>query len=115
MEIVGDPDCAHAPELRRELDALALRPGERLVLDLSGMTFRDSSGITAMIAARSRAEASGAGLRARRRTGLHPARAAHRGPGPDLPSLLRSRLRHRHRVGTGRRPGERGCPRTAVQ
>ncbi|MFI0829630.1 STAS domain-containing protein [Streptomyces roseolus] len=61
MEIVGDLDHAHAPELRRELDALVLRPGERPVLDLSGMTFCDSSGITAMIAARSRAEASGAG------------------------------------------------------
>ncbi|MFF7813544.1 STAS domain-containing protein [Streptomyces roseolus] len=61
MEIVGDLDYAHAPELRRELDALALRPGERLVLDLSGMTFCDSSGITAMIVARGRAEASGAG------------------------------------------------------
>ncbi|MFJ3913526.1 anti-sigma B factor antagonist [Streptomyces sp. 2132.2] len=60
LEITGDLDYASAPELRDVLAALALRPGQRLVLDLSGMTFCDSSGITALISGHHHAHAADA-------------------------------------------------------
>ncbi|MFF5701389.1 STAS domain-containing protein [Streptomyces sp. NPDC012794] len=62
LEITGDLDYATATELRTLVTALTLRPGQRLVLDLSGMEFCDSSGITALLAARNHAQAAGAGI-----------------------------------------------------
>lgn len=58
LEIVGDLDHATAGQLRELLATLTLRPGQRLVLDLAGMEFCDSSGITALIAAHNRAQAA---------------------------------------------------------
>jgi anti-anti-sigma factor len=60
LKIFGDLDYAGAPELRALLPTIALRPGQRLVLDLDAMEFCDSSGITALIAARSHALDAGA-------------------------------------------------------
>ncbi|MCQ9184825.1 STAS domain-containing protein [Streptomyces sp. IBSBF 2953] len=60
VEIVGDLDHGTAHELREHVAATALRPGQRLVLDLSRLEFCDSSGITALIAARNHAAAAGA-------------------------------------------------------
>lgn len=57
-EITGALDYTTAPHLRERLTALALRPGQRLVLDLAAMEFCDSSGITALLAARSHALAA---------------------------------------------------------
>ncbi|GGQ23774.1 STAS domain-containing protein [Streptomyces mutabilis] len=57
LGIFGDLDYTTVGELRERLTALTLRPGQRLVLDLAGMTFCDSSGITALIAARNHADA----------------------------------------------------------
>ncbi|MFI6144437.1 STAS domain-containing protein [Streptomyces sp. NPDC051109] len=62
LEVTGDLDYASAPELRDLLTALTLRPGQRLVLDLSGLTFCDSSGITALISAHNRAHSADAEL-----------------------------------------------------
>jgi anti-anti-sigma factor len=62
LEITGELDYANAPELRERLTTLALRPGQRLVLDLAGMGFCDSSGITALIAARTHAHAAQADI-----------------------------------------------------
>ncbi|CAL9628748.1 Anti-sigma-B factor antagonist [Streptomyces sp. enrichment culture] len=62
LEVSGDLDYAGAPELRERVAALTLRPGLRLVLDLDGMEFCDSSGLTALIAARSHAHAARADL-----------------------------------------------------
>ncbi|MFD9007086.1 STAS domain-containing protein [Streptomyces sp. NPDC059582] len=62
MEISGDLDYATAPELRELLTTLTLQPGQRLVVDLAGMTFCDSSGITALIAARNHAHAAQADI-----------------------------------------------------
>ncbi|MEU6284296.1 STAS domain-containing protein [Streptomyces sp. NPDC047028] len=56
-EISGELDYNTAPELCKKLTTLALRPGQRLVLELAGMTFCDSSGISALIAARNHAHA----------------------------------------------------------
>ncbi|MEV5343892.1 STAS domain-containing protein [Streptomyces sp. NPDC052676] len=58
LKIIGDLDYSTAPELRAQLSVLALQPGQRLVLDLADMEFCDSSGITALIAARNHAQAA---------------------------------------------------------
>jgi len=62
LEISGELDFASAPRLRDLLATLELRAGQRLVLDLAGLAFCDSSGITALIAARNRAHAERAGI-----------------------------------------------------
>lgn len=62
LEVTGDLDYSSAAELRELVTGLALRPGQRLVVDLAGMEFCDSSGITALIAARSHAQAARADL-----------------------------------------------------
>ncbi|AWT41185.1 MULTISPECIES: STAS domain-containing protein [Streptomyces] len=60
LEITGELDYSNATRLRDLLPTLTLEPGRRLVLDLAGLTFCDSSGITALIAARTHAQAAGA-------------------------------------------------------
>ncbi|MET7653764.1 STAS domain-containing protein [Streptomyces sp. NPDC005486] len=62
LEILGDLDFAHAGQLRGLLPTLALRPGQRLILDLAGLEFCDSSGITALIAAHHHALAAQADI-----------------------------------------------------
>ncbi|WP_394428558.1 STAS domain-containing protein [Streptomyces sp. SGAir0957] len=62
LEVVGDLDHDSSPTLRTYLPTVALRPGSLFVLDLAGMPFCDSSGISALIAARNHAEAAGAGI-----------------------------------------------------
>ncbi|KOU23367.1 anti-anti-sigma factor [Streptomyces sp. WM6372] len=62
LEVIGDLDYASAPELRDLLTTLTLRPGQRLILDLAGMTFCDSSGITALISAHNHTHAADAEL-----------------------------------------------------
>lgn len=62
VEIFGDLDYATADELRALVTALALRPGQRLIVDLTGMKHCDSSGLTALLAARNHAHAARADL-----------------------------------------------------
>ncbi|MFI9613427.1 STAS domain-containing protein [Streptomyces sp. NPDC052023] len=62
LEVAGDLDHAHAGALRQRVESLTLRPGQRLVIDLTGLTFCDSSGITAFLAARQQAVAAGADI-----------------------------------------------------
>ncbi len=62
LRVAGDLDFDRTPELRRRIDQLTVEPGQRLVMDLSGLTFCDSSGITALLAARQRALAAGADI-----------------------------------------------------
>ncbi|WP_405009753.1 STAS domain-containing protein [Kitasatospora sp. NBC_01539] len=62
LEITGDLDYHHAPELRRAVEALTLTAGQLLVLDLARLELCDSSGITALLAARRLAMAHGAGI-----------------------------------------------------
>ncbi|MEV5957904.1 STAS domain-containing protein [Streptomyces sp. NPDC051987] len=62
LAVLGELDHTTAGQLRDQVTALTLRPGERLVLDLDGMEFCDSSGITALIVARNHALAAGAGI-----------------------------------------------------
>ncbi|MCQ9129754.1 STAS domain-containing protein [Streptomyces hilarionis] len=58
LEIIGELAYPHAAELTDRLLTTTLRPGQRLVLDLAGMDFCDSSGISALIAARNLAHAA---------------------------------------------------------
>ncbi|MFD5200287.1 STAS domain-containing protein [Streptomyces sp. NPDC058375] len=62
MELTGELDHHTAPHIRDALPGLALRPGQQLVIDLKGITFCDSSGITALIAARNHALAADAAI-----------------------------------------------------
>lgn len=62
LAVSGELDYASAPELRDLVARLTLLPGQRLVLDLRGMEFCDSSGITALIAARGHALDAGADI-----------------------------------------------------
>ena len=62
IEIVGDLDHATAHELRDFVARTGLRPGQLMVLDLARLEFCDSSGITALIAARNHAVAAGADI-----------------------------------------------------
>ncbi|WP_329286830.1 STAS domain-containing protein [Streptomyces sp. NBC_00691] len=52
LEITGDLDYATAPQLRQAVGHLTLVGGQLLVLDLGGLEFCDSSGITALLASR---------------------------------------------------------------
>jgi anti-anti-sigma factor len=60
IELAGSLDHHTAPAARTALAGLDLRPGQQLVLDLDGITFCDSTGITVLIAARNHALAADA-------------------------------------------------------
>ncbi|MER5258189.1 MULTISPECIES: STAS domain-containing protein [unclassified Streptomyces] len=62
LAITGDLDHRTAPALRREVDRLTLDTGHLLVLDLAGLEFCDSSGITVLLAARNLAREQGADM-----------------------------------------------------
>jgi anti-sigma B factor antagonist len=51
LAVAGEIDVATSPELRRELHQLADREPARLVLDLSDVTFIDSSGLGVLVGA----------------------------------------------------------------
>ena len=62
----GELDLASAPTLERELrEAEAANPS-RLVIDLAGLAFMDSTGLQALLRARERANANGHKLSLRR-------------------------------------------------
>ncbi|MEV6618400.1 STAS domain-containing protein [Streptomyces sp. NPDC051051] len=60
IELAGDLDHHTVPEVRAALPGLDLGEGRQLTLDLGGLTFCDSSGITVLIAARNHALATNA-------------------------------------------------------
>ncbi|WUH92855.1 STAS domain-containing protein [Streptomyces sp. NBC_00433] len=60
LTVAGDLDYDSAARFRAAVDALALQAGQLLTVDLSGLGFCDSSGITALISARNRARAHSA-------------------------------------------------------
>ncbi|MGW2174000.1 STAS domain-containing protein [Streptomyces sp. NPDC001705] len=62
LEITGELDHQTAPELRKAVKGLALAAGQLLVLDLASLDFCDSSGISALLSARSLAAEQGVGI-----------------------------------------------------
>ncbi|MFG3344491.1 STAS domain-containing protein [Streptomyces sp. NPDC048018] len=62
LGIIGELDYDTAPALRDVLATVTLRPGQRLVIDLTAMEFCDSSGLTALIVARNHALATQADI-----------------------------------------------------
>jgi anti-sigma B factor antagonist len=62
VELTGELDYDSFSQVRDLLPALALQGGQQLVVDLTGVTFCDSSGITALLAARNHALAAQAGI-----------------------------------------------------
>ncbi|MFE1479055.1 STAS domain-containing protein [Streptomyces cyaneofuscatus] len=62
LKIIGDLDYETASELRKALDSLSIAAGQTLVLDLAGLDFCDSSGISALISARNLAIEQGGAI-----------------------------------------------------
>lgn len=60
LVVEGDLDHHTAPRMRRALDDLTLAPGAGLVIDLSALTFCDSTGISLLVSAHQRAQNAGA-------------------------------------------------------
>ncbi|WP_194831989.1 STAS domain-containing protein [Nocardia sp. XZ_19_369] len=55
LVFIGELDAVSSPAVLAAIQTLALTRGQLLVLDLAGLEFCDSSGISALIAARNRA------------------------------------------------------------
>ncbi|MEV0254546.1 STAS domain-containing protein [Streptomyces sp. NPDC050732] len=60
LEVAGELDYEHSSVLREQVERLLLSPGQQLVIDLSGLAFCDSTGISVLLAARQRAQDAGA-------------------------------------------------------
>jgi len=67
-EVGGDLDIACAPALREQLLGVLGPHASRIVVDLSGVTFCDASGLAVLTGARRRAERHGRAENARSRT-----------------------------------------------
>lgn len=60
LVLAGEIDLATSPRVRDAvIDVLATQPPARLVIDLSGVSFLDSTGIGALVAGRNKAAALG--------------------------------------------------------
>jgi anti-sigma B factor antagonist len=62
MSVSGELDYHTAPRLRVGLEEVPLDHGVRLIIDLSRLTYCDSTGISILVSAHHRARASGATL-----------------------------------------------------
>ena len=61
--ISGDLDIAHVPVLREQLLGVLRPHASRIVIDLSGVTFCDASGLAVLVGVERRARLLGGGLR----------------------------------------------------
>ncbi len=62
LPLSGDLDVAGATAAQKRLVGLELRPGDQLVLDLSGLHFLDPTGVRLILRAREHALRHGAGF-----------------------------------------------------
>ncbi|MCY0929064.1 STAS domain-containing protein [Streptomyces sp. H27-H1] len=62
IEMAGELDHHSAPQVSEILRGLTIDAGQQLLVDLGGLTFCDSSGITVLIAARNHAVAAHAAI-----------------------------------------------------
>ncbi|MFD2123160.1 STAS domain-containing protein [Streptomyces cirratus] len=84
MRVTVTSTSTPRPQLRQSVDALTLAPGELLVLDLGGLEFCDSSGISALITAHNRGVRRAGVMALAAVTGQHHPRPRHRRPRPGL-------------------------------
>ena len=68
LALSGELDVVSAPELQQHLGEVLAEQHERVMLDLTGLTFVDSAGVSVLIKAKQTAEASGGTLVLRRPT-----------------------------------------------
>jgi anti-sigma B factor antagonist len=66
LALFGELDVISAPDLAEELDALAADACPLVLLELSGLSFVDSAGVSVLVKARHEAEAHGRRLILRR-------------------------------------------------
>jgi anti-sigma B factor antagonist len=62
LTVIGEVDMTTAPELLRSIERVSDR-SDRVVVDLSAVTFLDSSGLNALVAGQRALEGRGIGLR----------------------------------------------------
>ncbi|MFC4531797.1 STAS domain-containing protein [Sphaerisporangium dianthi] len=62
LAVAGDLDHHTSPSLQAVMDELTLAAGDGLVIELTGLTFCDSTGISLLVAAHQRAQDAGAAL-----------------------------------------------------
>ncbi|MGA4845810.1 STAS domain-containing protein [Streptomyces sp. G5(2025)] len=62
LTVAGELDHHTAPELAQALQKVPFAPGSALVINLSGLTYCDSTGITVLVTTYHRAEAAGCSL-----------------------------------------------------
>ncbi|MET9503687.1 STAS domain-containing protein [Streptomyces sp. NPDC006259] len=62
LKVTGDLDHHTAPQLTQALEGVPLALGSALVIDLSGLTYCDSTGITVLVTAYHRTQAAGSSL-----------------------------------------------------
>ena len=68
LALSGQLDVVSAPELERRLREVLAEPHDRVLLDLNGLEFVDSAGVSVLIKAKQAAEMSGRTLVLRRPT-----------------------------------------------
>jgi anti-anti-sigma factor len=66
IRLAGELDLATAPEVEHELQSVEATDARSIVLDLSGLTFMDSSGLNLILRAEVRSRADSNRLRLRR-------------------------------------------------
>ena len=59
IALIGEMDIANAPEFAARIAGLGATGSDRVVIDLSALTFLDSSGINALVSAAKAIEAGG--------------------------------------------------------
>jgi anti-sigma B factor antagonist len=62
LRVTGELDHHTAPQLTKALDSVPFTPGAHLVIDLGGVSYCDSTGITVLVTAYHRTEAAGCSL-----------------------------------------------------
>jgi anti-sigma B factor antagonist len=68
LALTGELDAASAPALEQCLDEVLSQPHARVMLDLNGLRFVDSAGVSVLIKAKRAAETHGRTLALRRPT-----------------------------------------------
>jgi anti-anti-sigma factor len=69
LVLSGELDLSSAPELERALTEIGAQAGDRVVFDLSHLSFMDSTGVSVLVRAKQDADAGGRSIAVRQPTG----------------------------------------------